>query len=272
MIRFILISLICFSAFLLSGCKKIIELELDEEDRRLVVQAWFTTEQKVHEIRLTQSTSYYDTEAIPQVSGAQVSITGGGETFVFTEVQPGVYHSAPTAQAKQDTEYKLTIQYNGQTYEAIDYCDTVPELEQIMPQPDYNNAGQLERYDILIWTTELAGYGDHYAWRALVNGTYVSDTLGEIDFGSDDYIGDGLDFEAWPITTVDYLYSGDTLKLEQHHISKATYDAFMAVMLETSWRNGFFDAPPSNIPTNLSNGALGLFVVSAMHSAEYVMP
>ena len=106
----------------------------------------------------------------------------------------------------------------------------------------------------------------------LVNGTYVSDTLGEIDFGSDDYIGDGLYFAGWPITTIDYLYPGDTLKLEQHHISPATYEAFTAVMLETDWRNGFFDAPPANVPTNLSNGALGLFVVSAMHSAEFIVP
>jgi hypothetical protein len=272
MIRAVFISILCLAALLVSSCKKIIEVELDEEDRRLVVQAWFTTEQKVHEIRLTQSTSYYDTEEIPQVSGAKVSISGGGETFIFTEAQPGVYHSEPTAHAKQHTSYTLTIQYNGQTYEATDYCDTVPQLEQIFPEPDYNDQGQLERYDILIWTTELAGYGDHYAWRALVNGNYVSDTLGEIDFGSDDYVGDGLYFEAWPITTVDYLYSGDTLTLEQHNISKATYDAFVAVMLETSWRNGFFDSPPSNIPTNLSNGALGLFMVSAMHSAEYVVP
>ena len=272
MMRFMLILLIGFSALLISGCKKIIDIELDEEDRRLVVQAWFTTEQKVHEIRLTQSTSYYDTEPIPKVSGAQVSVSGGGETFVFSEVEPGIYHSAPTAKASLRTSYTLTIQYNGETYEGTDYCDTVPELDDMVPYPDLNEEGELQGFDILIWTKELAGFGDYYAWRVWVNGEYVSDKLGDIDFGSDDYIGDGLYFEAWPISYVDELQSGDTLRLEQHNITKQTYDAFLAVMLETEWRSGIFDAPPSNVPTNLSNGALGLFVVSSLHTAEFVVP
>ena len=256
----------------LSSCTKIIDIELDEEDRRLVVQAWFTTEAKTHEIRLTQSSNYFDTEPIPQVSGAIVSISGGGETFVFSEIQPGVYHSSPNAQAKLNTSYTLKIEYDGVVYEGTDYCDTVPLLDNMTPYPYYNDEGELKGYDILIWTKELSGIGDYYAWRTKINGAFISDTLSDVDFGSDDYIGDGLYFEAWPIARVKTLISGDTLRLEQHNITKATYDAFYAVMSETDWRGGIFDAPPANVPTNLTNNAIGLFVVSAMTSFDFIVP
>lgn len=264
--------LMLISITALNSCTKIIDIELDEEDRRLVVQAWFTTEAKTHEIRLTQSSSYFDTEPTPQVSGANVSITGGGDTFIFTEVQPGVYHSLPNAQAKLSTNYTLKIEYDGNTYVGSDYCDTVPLLDYMTPYPYYDDEGEFKGYDILIWTKELSGIGDYYAWRTKINGQFISDTLSDIDFGSDDYIGDGLYFEAWPIARVKVLNSGDTLRLEQHNISKATYDAFYAVMSETDWRGGIFDAPPANVPTNLSNNALGLFVVSAMTSFDFIVP
>lgn len=254
------------------SCKKIIDIELEEGDRVLVVDAWFTTESKVHEIKLTQSTDFYDSEPIPQVSGAEVYITGGGETFYFTETAPGVYNSAPGVSAKMHTNYTLNITYNGITYSASDYCDTVPVLDDMMPYPAYDDEGILVGYDLLIWTTELAGYGDYYAWRVLKNGQYESDTLSDIDFGSDDYIGDGLYFEAWPISFIEELNSGDTVRLEQHNITKSTYDAFMAVMLETEWRGGIFDAPPSNVPSNISNGAMGHFTVSSVSTFDFIVP
>ena len=268
--KFILI--LSFISVLLSGCYKEIDIELEDGDRRLIVEAWFTTEQKVHEVKLTQSSSYFANEPAPLVSGANVTITGGGDTFVFSEVSPGLYQSAPTAQAKYRTNYTMTIDYNGEIYEASDYCDTVPEIDFMALDTAYDNQGNFTGYNILIWTKELDGYGHYYAWRVLVNGTYVTDTLSQLEYNSDEYLGDGLYFPEWPIDFVSEVASGDIVRLEQHNLSKQTYDAFIAIMSETDWRGGIFDSPPANVPSNFNNDALGLFVASPMFSYEIVVP
>lgn len=255
------------------SCTKEIDVELDEGDRRLVIDAWFTTETKTHEIRLTQTADYFSNEPAPLVSGASVQISGGGDVWPFTEVSPGVYQSGPTAHAKNFTDYTLRVAYEGEVYEATDHCDTVPALEQIALW--YNEDIEYGSwYDILIWTTELQGYGHWYCWRVLKNGEYMKDTLSEIYFDNDEYLGDGLYFEAFPIEWFreSEVSSGDIITLEQHNISEKTYRAFEAILTETEWKGGLFDSPPANIPSNVSNNGLGVFIVSSVETASVVVP
>jgi hypothetical protein len=262
-----------FIGFVFLSCTKEIQVDLDEGDRRLVVDAWFTTEVKTHEIRLTQTASYFSNEAAPLVSGASVQITGGGDVWPFNEVSPGVYQSAPNAHAKNFTDYTLSVVYEGEVYEATDRCDTVPDIEQMMLWYNLDTAGK-SWYDILIWTTELQGYGHWYCWRVMKNGEYLKDTLSEIYFDNDEYLGDGLYFEAFPIEWVyeEDVQSGDTITLEQHNISKKSYDAFVAIMTETAWSGGLFSTPPANIPSNISNNGYGMFLVSSLETASAIVP
>lgn len=270
--KYLIYLVLVIASLSVQSCTKEIEIELEEGDRKLVVDAWFTTEEKVHEIRLTETSDYFSQEATPEVSGALVQIEGGGELFNFYEVSPGVYQSDPTAAAKIKTNYTLTVQYNGQTYQAQDYCDTVPEIDYMDLYLNTDPDG--DWYDILIWTTELQGYGHFYCWRTLINDVYLKDTLSEIYFDNDEYLGDGLSFEAFPIEWIwaDLVSSGDTVTLEQHNISAQTYDIFEAILRETEWKGDIFDAPPANVPTNLNNGGLGVFVVSSMFAYDYIIP
>lgn len=269
----VLLFISALSLALLHSCTKEIDIELEEGDRRLVIDAWFTTEEKVHEIRLSETANYFSNEATPLVSGATVQISGGGNVFPFTESSPGIYQSAPTAKAEMGTSYTLSVTYNNQIYEAIDYCDTVPSLDSMVLYPIYDN-GDLKRYEFLIWTKELSGYGHYYVWRTLNNNIYLKDTLSEIEIESDEYLGDGLEFNNFPIESIgaSQVNSGDTLTLEQHNISRQTYDAFMAILAETEWRGGIFDSPPANIPSNISNDGLGVFVVSSMVKQSVIVP
>ncbi|UKN01013.1 DUF4249 domain-containing protein [Paracrocinitomix mangrovi] len=259
---------------MLNSCTKDIDIELDEGDEKLVIDAWFTTEQKVHEIRLTKTAAYFSNESVPVASGATVEISGGGQIFPFMEVSPGIYQSDANAKAEMGTEYTLTVMHEGEVYTAKDYCDTVPTLNQLELSPVYNSQNELRGYQFLIWTTELSGYGHYYCWRILNNGIYVTDTLSEISIETDDYLGDGLTFEAFPIDyiSVNDCNPGDTLTLEQHNISKQTYDAFIGILSETAWSGGIFAAPPANAPTNVDNGGLGLFVVSALSKQVAIVP
>ena len=269
--RFLYISIILISG-LLNSCTKEIDIELEEGERRLVVDCWFTTDTTEHVVKLTQTSNYFSQEAAPKVSGASVQIIGGGDVWDFTEVEPGLFKSSVMAHAKMGNEYTLSIDYEGQNYTATDFCDTVPNLDNL--DLYYNDHPENPWYDLLIWTTELSGYGHWYCWRTLVNGEYVRDTLSEISFDSDEYLGNGLTFEAFPIEWIyaDLVVPGDTITLEQHNISKQTYDAFEAILTETEWKGGIFDSPPANIESNISNNGLGVFLVSSVHTRSVIVP
>ena len=49
-------------------------------------------------------------------------------------------------------------------------------------------------------------------------------------------------------------------------ISKEQYEHNTALMLETDWGGGPFSGPPANVPSNISNGALGFFSANAVSS------
>ena len=249
-------------SLVLSSCTKIIDIELNDEDsQRLVVDGWFTTETRAHEINLTLTTSYFHNETAPRATGATVYVTDGTNQIAFSESDPGVYVSPITA-GEFNTTYTLHIEYGGEVYESTAYIDSISPLDSLACEPWYNLQGEHEGYDVNIWAQEMPGKGDHYLWRLHHNGVLVSDTLNEIYFDNDEYLPDGLYFANWNIEWVDGQ-PGDQVRLEQHRISGETYDMMMAMMLETEWKGSIFDAPPANVPSNISNGALGFFIASA---------
>jgi hypothetical protein len=75
--KIIIYTLAIFALFNTS-CTERIELELNSDEHvRLVVEGWITNQQKAHSVKLTTTTSYFENEAAPKVSGAVVSITDG---------------------------------------------------------------------------------------------------------------------------------------------------------------------------------------------------
>jgi hypothetical protein len=252
-------------ALVATSCTEEIDIELNDEDnQRLVVDGWITDQQKAHEVKLTLTTSYFHNEAAPTVSGANVTISDGINTYVLTEEDPGIYRTAPTVQGVPGRDYTLTIDYNSETYTAVTYMDDVTAIDSVTYELHEYDPGEFH-YDLHLFTQEEPGVGDYYLWKLFVNGQSKTDTLSEVTFVEDQLV-DGSYIYDWNFTYLDEddLALGDTLYVEQHSLSEEANDAFIAIMLETDWRGGIFDSPPSNVPSNISNGALGFFNATAV--------
>nr|MBX2816985.1 DUF4249 domain-containing protein [Saprospiraceae bacterium] len=66
-------------------------------------------------------------------------------------------------------------------------------------------------------------------------------------------------------------YAGqEAVVLEVHSLGKEAVDYFTQLD-EARYREGIFDPPPFDIPTNLSNGAVGFFVVSAVFQEKVLI-
>jgi len=119
--------------FIFSSCEKVIELDLDTQEKELVVDAnidWEKgTEGKIQTINLSYTSPYYYSNQTPEgATGARVSVSDDqGNTFSFPEREQGVYQNrnfSPVLGRK----YTLSILYEGKQYESSDIIREVPQL------------------------------------------------------------------------------------------------------------------------------------------------
>lgn len=263
---------------LLASCTERIDLELNEDgNQRIVVDGWFTDQEQQHEVKLTWTTSYFSNQAAPPVEGAFLTISDGENTIELNEEEPGIYKTPVTAGTPGNT-YTLTIEHQDEVYEASSFMRPVAPIDSLHvrvldPLEEFGFPGD-PYYSVRIWTQELPGQGDYYMWQTYVNSFGVRDTLRELTF-IDDQLYDGVYVED---VEVDFLSiedgeatPGDTVFIEQYNIGADAYNIFIGIMNETDWNGGLFDAPPANVETNLTNGALGYWGAAGMSTAETVI-
>lgn len=269
---------ITLAALFLSSCTERIDLELNEgENQRLVVEGWFTTQLKEHEVKLTLTESYLYNQPTPRATGAVVTISDeDGNEWPLDEVEPGLYKTEEVAGVAEKW-YTIDIDYEGEAYSATSWMRPVAPIDSLHvrvldPMEEYGFPGD-PYYSVRLWTQELPGVGDNYMWQTYVNGFGVRDTLSELTF-VEDGVYDGIYIEDVEIDFLDIETEatvGDTVLLEQYNIGAEAYEVFIGIMNETQWNGGLFDAPPANVKTNLSNGALGFWGAAGVSEAVTII-
>lgn len=269
---------IALAAVLLASCTERIDLELNEGDnQRLVVEGWFTDQFKEHEVKLTLTASYLHNQPTPRAEGATVTISDeDGNSWPLDETSPGLYKTEEVAGIPEKW-YTIDIEYEGETYSATSFMRSVAPIDslhvrELDPLEEFGFPGDIY-YSVRLWTQELEGVGDSYMWQTYVNGFGVRDSLSELTF-VEDGIYDGVYIEDIEIDFLDIgteANPGDTVLLEQYNIGLDAYEVFIGIMNETQWNGGLFDAPPANVQTNLTNGALGYWGAAGFSQAETVI-
>lgn len=260
---------------LTTSCTEEISLDLNdqEEFQRLVVEGWFTNQAEAQTIELTLTSDYFANEEAPRATGAKVSVTDGSQTFDFTETSAGIYQTAPDVKGEIGKTYTLQIEYAGEFYEASSTMKRISEIDSLQYVMDEEYAedepDETDIYYLLMYVQEPPGKGDFYMWETFVNGVNKTDTLDNVWFESDEFV-DGNYINGLEMDNV-YFAMGDTVRLQMRGIPEETLDFFVAVMLETVWRGGPFDGPPANIPSNVSNGAVGHFSAASVVSKEIII-
>lgn len=242
------------AALFLASCEKEINLDLNESDPQIVIEGWVSDQPGPYEIKITQSTNYFDNEAIPGVSGASVIIRDDmGTADTLSEIQPGLYRTS-TLQGQIGHNYSLTVVIGDQTYEASSYLPRIGPIDTSFsiysPQTGFLDEG----YYIVSAANEPAGQGDFYRFRF-----YQNDSLydGAFDyFLTDDRFVDGQ------LATVQFPYTvelGDTCIIEIQSLTNQAYDFYLSLFSELTSAGSPFGAPPANLTGNISNKALGFF-------------
>lgn len=259
---------------LISACQEKIDLELNEDYQRLVVEGALTNIDTTQTIVLSKTSSYFSDEQTPRVEGANVTVTDGQNTYAFIEDSAGFYISEHPFSGEKGKTYTLNIELDNpindeRFYSASEKMPVTLNLDSITAEALQSPSPQASD-DIQVkgWGQEPATPNNYYIWDLYVNGKHHSDTLDERSF-TDDELVNGSYIPGLPI----FFYDGDdmdTIEVYTQSITGEYYQFLLAFIQEASFGGGNFSGPPANIKGNISNGALGYFCVKAVSKNKTV--
>ncbi|MCX8492124.1 MAG: DUF4249 domain-containing protein [Cyclobacteriaceae bacterium] len=274
------------SIFLLSllSCETQINPVLEKADALLVVDAWVNNKPGSQVIILTKTQPYFDSSLPPAVSGATVSVVdNAGKVFAFNEnpAAKGRYVWKPVGNERlgvTGTSYTLTIQAEGEVYEANSKMGRAPKIDTLIITKNESEQINRDLYSAEFIARDFLGVGDTYWIQATINGALLNGPFDiNIAYDAGRSAGskiDGLIFIR-PIRRgiKSSFQLGDSLYLELNSITVQAFNYLEEVRIQTERAGGFselFARPLSNVPTNIVNRnkngkkALGFFNVAAV--------
>ena len=262
------IIILLLGVLLLNSCTKVVIIELESTEPKLVVESLISDSLQPYKVKLTMLAPYFD-ESNPVVDNALVYISDDmGNTDTLFYSGDGVYLTTGNEQVLAGRTYSLKIIHNGATYEAN---SRVPDYKLIIDSLTYiynqQSAFIEEGYNVIINGQENPLEGDFIRFIFYKNDTLQTDPFKY--FISDDLYVNGSYIQA----RVPYNYqSGDIARAEVQSINRDYYRFLYTISLQEQNTGGPFDSAPANPPTNLTNGALGYFAACLVSTKEVVIP
>lgn len=255
-----------FLLLLTVSCEEKIDVSLPSEDTGLlVVEGVLTNERKNH--RVTLSLPYSEQNGEPQpATGASVVVKEDTTFYLLDELPAGSgNYYTPDMRAVTGKIYTLVIQYEGREYVAEDSSVPVQPLRglkyekddagyRITHEPENGDPNYIE-YFINWENTSVCTAG------TLCEGRIIFYDLKTIDVN-----------EIFKPEKERFYFPEQTSVVRRKYSVSPAYRAFLRSMLsETEWRGGAFDVDRANVPSNLSEGAVGFFAVCSVVSDSTVV-
>lgn len=264
MIRNIFAQLTVIFLLMMTACVEPVDINdvIDTTEGRVVVEGKITNEAKSHTVRLTRSTVALSNTPPANIVGASVRITDGENEFILTETDPGLYVTDPNVKGQSGKSYTLKVVIDGEEYVGSD----------VMPAPiSFNDGDKLLIFDKYVFGNPTEGFTIEHplvTYGALVAAKTELQILSKHPQAynrSSFYDFPGIDSDGLLPTIADQLkfMVGDTIQQSKLTLSEANYKFLRAVLLETKFYGGVLSSVPANVPTNMSNGALGFFSASS---------
>lgn len=241
-----------FGIIVFASCTKVIDVDLNEANPVVVIEANYTAEDSTVRVSVTETSNFFSNEEEPTINNAVVTITDqNGSSQQVPFVADGNY--VLTNYIPQfGTTYTMTVLANGVTYTAT--CKLNNPISQngiiyeyLEPGPFSGDGGYL----VAVSYQDPAAEGDYTAIYVTKNDTLYKE-LGEITLNDDVFTNGNLVIRP---LFVDLFELGDTIELELRTIDKKVYDYYTELISLTNPNS----AAPANPTYQWENRALGYF-------------
>jgi hypothetical protein len=303
--------LFLITILLLGSCEDIIDLELEQNDSQLVVDAWLNDQAGSQVIKLRRTIGYLDNSFTPEVTGASITVADINvsdstinQLYIFEdEDNDGDYVWTPSTpderMIQEGQDYGLLIDLDGDQYVSLSKANRTIPIDSIAYEFRESEVGQPDGIYAQIYAQDAVGEGDVYWIKTFKNGSFLNKGQ-EMNLAYDGAFGpgsnsDGILFitpirfginrvadsgdEAIDDDDVPPYEIGDSIRVEIHSLTPEAFVHLVQAREQiTQGDNGLFATPINNVPTNIfseNEGAkenpIGFFCVSKVSTAEQVV-
>jgi hypothetical protein len=252
---------------LLHGCVKETTWTLPGElPEKLIVDAIISDEVKTHRITLTYPVAELN-QAPKPVSGAGVLISNEDSTWQLVEnpAQSGIYCTPESFYTRLQKTYTLLISVAGKVYTA----KTTMTGGEVFGELRYSRNEENDLYYV-DWVANAFSTEKAAMWELLIDWSMVQ------GYEHLDSLENHARMLFYTLPTLDvsevfapmmqsvYFPAGTVITERRYSITPVHAEFIREMLLETNWTGGLFNVSPSNVNTNLSEGACGFFGACAV--------
>ncbi len=262
-------TIIVLAVFALSfACEKVVELDVQQSTTQMVIEGLLTDRDTTHFVKVSRSIQFYDIGVNP-VTDAIISVSGEGQTYTYShnpfdiDSMKGYYFSDVVYAGKVGATYTLDVEVEGVNYSATDTMYYVTSIDSLSIALALNPSEEDEEddkiYQVLLYANEPKETEDYFQFQFYRNKELIA-YPNTIYVFSDVGLGPTLNGLPSPVL----FKEGELASVKIYSLSKEQYLFYsdLANLLNTD--GGMFSPPPANPRNTFTNGALGLWQVSAV--------
>lgn len=266
------ITLLLTLVFSFFACEKTVQLDTKQTEPVYIIDGLVTNQLTKHRIQISKSQLFYDSGQNPTVTDAVVQVTDNeGNSWNFLESEPGLYLSETEFAGQVGNTYDLSIKVDGKTFTATDelsYLHPIDTLIAFVDEEEFEDPeGEGEYWDFFTFLTEPQETEDYYLIKFLKNGEVFNYDGQDVYVFNDEIIQENVD----GFSSNTFYKAGDVGGIEMHRISRDVFVFYNSLSENLNNDGGVFSGQPTNVTTNISGGALGVFQTSSMEIKEVVM-
>ncbi len=249
-----------------TACEQIIEIDYKENQSKITIEGNITNEAGPYFVKITKSIALQDSGPYPTIDDAEVSISDDtGNSEILVPQGNGIYSTTALIGAEGRT-YTLTVLAEGQTYTAQ---STMPQRVPFggIRVDEVSVTGEIE-YNLIPKYLDPDEKGNKYQFILTINNTLVKQHLVQ-----NDDIENGIENTRKLELNDDELELGPgdlvSIKMQCIDAMVSTYYTALALMGDSGPGGG---TTPNNPPSNISNGALGVFSAHTVETKMAMIP
>lgn len=269
---------------LLTACEKTLEdFEIKSAGKKVVIEAYITDSAAINYVRISQTGDFYDAERPAAIKDADVTVYENGNAITFSHQASG-YYINPSFSGSPGNTYKLEVTAEGKTYTATETMPPARNLridslvytfeEQADDGQSYGESNYREDYieendslyNVYMFAREPQDMTNFYKFEFFRNGSKWQNQSAVI-VNNDEGIGEAINGLELP----GYYLKGDTVSMNMYSMTENVFSYYEALSNVMNSDGGMFNPPPGNPANNISNGALGIFVVAAVTSKTTII-
>ena len=258
------------AATLFSACQKVVDINLNASDPRLIIKGSLSNQPKSCIVSLSKSVNFDESNTFPAVSGAMVTISdNAGNTTTLSETNPGRYADS-LLQGVPGRVYTLSVTSGGKTYQAVSTMSEPVAIDSIVQDSIPGGSFGFGSFTTMIFVDvkyhDPPGLNNFYRFVEIVNHEPTNAIM-----VSSDELSDGADLLMRLIRFDTTLVKGDSVTVELRSIDKPVFDYLNQLNDNIGGGFGSSSATLANPVSNLSNGALGYFSAYAVKAKSLVI-